>query len=146
MLLFRLKCYIADSFLSKNLKNIKKEKQGFVSLRRFRGASRLKNQYVFFFEWKKFPVILFNTECAVSIRCILSSVHIMMLFANVLHHGYFYQRIPVWVSDKGISEWESPNGKRYDFWEFFLCLIFVKHKSNNEESRRPKEKRESIWF
>ena len=41
---------------------------------------------------------------------------------------------------------ESPDGKRYDFWEFFVCLIFVKHKSNNSESRRQKEKRESNWF
>ena len=47
------------------------------------------------------------------------------------------------LSKKGINEWESPDGKRYDVWEFF-CLIFVKHKSNNDESRRQKEKRESI--
>ena len=38
---------------------------------------------------------------------------------------------------------ESPDGKICDFWEFFVCLIFVKHKSNNSESRRQKEKRES---
>ena len=31
-------------------------------------------------------------ECSVSIRCILSSMHIVMIFANVLQHGYFYQK------------------------------------------------------
>ena len=71
-------------------------------------------------------------------------MHIMMIFANVLHHGYFYQKIHVRVSDKGINDWESPDGKRYDFWKFFVCLIFVKHERNNGESRRQKEKPESI--
>ena len=117
---------------------------GFVSIRRFSRASRLKNQYGIFFYWKQFPVIRFNTEFAVSIRCILSSVHIMMIFAIVLHHGYFHQKIHVWVSDKGINEWESPDGKIYDVWEFFVWFLWSI--SNNDESRRQKEKRESIWF
>ena len=71
-------------------------------------------------------------------------MHIMMIFANVLHHEYFFQKIHVRVSDKGINDWKSPDGKRYDFGEFFICLIFVKHKSNNGDSRRQKEKQESI--
>ena len=82
-------------------------------------------------------------ECSVSIRCILSSMHIVMIFANVLQHGYFYQKYMFAYQIQ-----EKMSGRvltaKDDFWEFFVCLIFVKHKSNNGESRRQKEKRESI--
>ena len=67
-------------------------------------------------------------------------MHTEIIFADVLHQGYFDQKMHVWVSDKGINEWESPDGKICEFWEFFVCLTFVKHKSNNGKSKRQKRK------
>ena len=47
-------------------------------------------------------------------------------------------KIHVCVSDTGKNEWESPDGKRYDFWEFFVCWIFVKHKSQEGKKKNGK--------
>ena len=47
-------------------------------------------------------------------------MHIMMIFANVLHHEYFFQKIHVRVSDKGINEWKSPDVKKNFLGVFYL--------------------------